>query len=171
MSAPPLSLTEWAVLGLLAEQPAHGFAISKLLQVSGAVGKILTVRRPLVYRALDRLADLELIEPAHTEPGVGGPHRTIYRVTRRGRRRLDGWLSEPVAHVRDLRIEFQLKLALLVRTGRSPLDLIRTQRLVLEPTLGALDSGSEGGIDHLELWRRHMAVAAARYLEDLESRY
>jgi PadR family transcriptional regulator AphA len=161
------SLSEYAVLGLLASGAAHGFALAKSLEPGTDLGRVITVRRPLVYRALDRLVDAGLAEPAHTEPGMAGPNRVIHRVTRAGLRSLSGWLDRPVAHVRDMRIEFQLKLALLDRLGRSPLDLIRRQREALTPTLAALDTPSQS-IDGLELWRRHNAMAAGAYLQDLE---
>jgi len=165
------SLTEYAVLGLLAEGPTHGFAISKALQPDTEVGRVITVRRPLVYRALDRLVDAGLAQPVHTEPGTAGPNRVIHRVTRSGKRRLDSWLGNPVGHVRDMRIEFQLKLALLQRLGRSPQELVVLQRRALEPTLAALEIPAEESVDHLELWRRHNAAAAASYLESLEKHY
>ena len=165
------SLTEYSVLGLLAEGPTHGFAISKALQPDTEVGRVITVRRPLVYRALDRLVDAGLAEPAHTEPGTAGPNRVIHRVTRPGKRRLNSWLGSPVGHVRDMRIEFQLKLALLQRLGRSPLRLVVRQRRALDPTLAALEVPSSDTVDHLELWRRHNAAAAATYLESLERHY
>ncbi|HEY7824307.1 MAG TPA: PadR family transcriptional regulator, partial [Acidimicrobiia bacterium] len=57
-----LSVTEYAVLGILAEAPSHGFAVAKELDANTEVGRILTVRRPLVYRALDRLVDQRLAE-------------------------------------------------------------------------------------------------------------
>ncbi|MGH8947639.1 MAG: PadR family transcriptional regulator, partial [Acidimicrobiia bacterium] len=69
------STTEYVVLGLLTEGPTHGFAISKVLQPGTNLGRVITVRRPLVYRALDRLVDAGLAEPAHTEPGAAGPNR------------------------------------------------------------------------------------------------
>jgi len=165
------SLTEYAVLGLLAEGPTHGFAISKELQPGTELGRVITVRRPLVYRALDRLVDAGLAAPGHTEPGTSGPNRVIHKVTRTGRRRLDSWLGSPVGHVRDMRIEFQLKLALLQRLDRPPLQLVVLQRQVLDPTLAALDVPTSDTVDHLELWRRHNAAAAASYLASLERHY
>jgi DNA-binding PadR family transcriptional regulator len=165
------SLTEYAVLGLLAAGPTHGFAISKALQPDSEIGRVITVRRPLVYRALDRLVDAGLATPGHTEPGDAGPNRVVHRIARSGRRRLDLWLNSPVGHVRDMRIEFQLKLALLQRLERSPLELVVLQRRMLEPTLAALDVPAKESIDHLELWRRHNAAAAASYLESLEKHY
>jgi PadR family transcriptional regulator AphA len=169
MGEPSLSLTEYAVLGLLGEGPTHGFAMSKELATAGEIGRIITVRRPLVYRALDRLVANGLAEPRHTEPGDAGPKRTIHRITRRGRNRLRDWLAQPVSHVRDMRIDFQLKLILIERSGRSPLELVRAQRSVLEPTITALEEPS--AFDHLELWRRQNAVAAAGYLDHLERIY
>jgi PadR family transcriptional regulator AphA len=170
MEDPQLSITEYAVLGLLAEGPSHGFAISKELASDAPVGRILTVRRPLTYRALDRLVRAGLAEPVHTEPGDAGPMRIIHRVTPTGRRRLRRWLDRPVQHVRQMRLEFQLKLTLLDRAGRSPLALIRAQRRVLEPTLAGLDEPRLRP-DHVELWRRHIGMAAATYLNQLEEIY
>jgi PadR family transcriptional regulator AphA len=171
MDEPQLSLTEYAVLGVLAESPSHGFAISRELAPSGPVGRVLTVRRPLTYRALDRLVTLELAQPLHTEPGDGGPKRLVHRITPAGKRRLKRWLGEPVKHVRDMRIEFQLKLILLQRSGSSPLALIERQRRLLEPTLVAIDSLSSDPPDLLELWRRHNAAATDDYLKALEDLY
>lgn len=163
------SITEYAVLGILASGPSHGFAISKQLGPDEALGRVLTVRRPLVYRALDRMVEAGNVEPVTTEKGDAGPNRIVLRITAAGRRQLDQWLAEPVEHVRDLRIEFLLKLTLLEGLERSPARLIRRQRAALASTLTALDETQPG--DHVELWRRHNAVAAAGYLDDLESRY
>lgn len=168
METPELSLTEYAVLGVLAERPAHGFAISKALAPDGPIGRVLTVRRPLTYRALDRLVESGLAAAVHTEPGDAGPERVIHRITPTGRRRLKHWLTEPVQHIRDMRIEFQLKVTLLSRSGQSPLALVMAQRAVLQPTLAALDSTPEDRPDHVELWRQHNAAATDAYLRHLE---
>lgn len=164
-----LSVTEHAVLGLLAEGQSHGFALSKQLEADADVGRILTVRRPLVYRALDRLVDRGLAEPVSTEKGNSGPNRVIHRVTREGRRELGSWLNRPVAHVREIRIEFLLKIGLLLRAGRSPGPLIAAQRRSLESTLAALDDPVTD--DHVESWRRHVARAASVFLDELDDGY
>jgi PadR family transcriptional regulator AphA len=168
VEAPLLSLTEYAVLGVLTERPTHGFAIARELSSTGAVGRALTVRRPLVYRALDRLVDMGLATPVHSEPGDAGPQRVIHKATPKGRRRLNLWLDQPVRHVRDLRIEFQLKMTLLERSGKSPASLIKAQRAALGPTFEALEADAAQVTDHLELWRRHTAAAASSYLIHLE---
>ena len=159
------SVTEYAVLGVLAEGPNHGFALAKELTPRAELGRIYTVSRPLIYRALDRLVGAGLAEAMHIEESEAGPNRTVLRITRRGRAHLRRWLEQPVTHVRDIRIEFLLKLALLQRIGESPGSLIDRQREVLKPTLAVLEELSTD--DHVEIWRRHNARATDAYLEEL----
>ncbi len=166
-----LSLTEWAVLAALAERPAHPFAVARLLAQDGELGRVLTVRRPLVYRAAERLAAGGLCRPDHTEPGEGGPERTVYRATPAGRRALAKWLAEPVTRVRDLRLEFLLKVRLTRRAGRSPLPLVQAQRAALASRLEALAATDEATGDEVALWRRHSARSAQAFLEELEGRF
>ena len=85
-----LSLTEWVVLALLVEGPAHGFALAKHLQPDADLGRVVSVHRPLVYRALDRLVAAGLAESHHTEPGRAGPRRAVHGATTEGRDALDG---------------------------------------------------------------------------------
>ena len=92
-----LSLTDWVVLALVAEEPRHGFAVAKELAPDATLGEAWTVRRPLVYRAIDHLRDAGLVEPVRTEAGAQGPHRTVYRATRSGATRVTRWLDRPVA--------------------------------------------------------------------------
>ena len=72
---------EWAVLALLCERPAHGWALARQLSPAGELGSIWSLTRPLVYRSLEILEERELIVPAGSEPGARGPNRTIFRAT------------------------------------------------------------------------------------------
>jgi PadR family transcriptional regulator AphA len=154
------------VLGLLGEGESHGFALSRQLGAGGDLGRVLTVRRPLVYRALGRLVDAGLARQVEVERGDAGPERRIHRITPAGRRVLGDWLEHPVDHVRDLRIDFLLKLALIERSGKSPSQLIRRQNQALSGKLEALSRVGDG-TDHIDLWRRNSALAAATFLEEL----
>lgn len=169
MKARNRSLGEWAVLGLLAEGEAHPFALARQLGSDGPLGKILTVRRPLVYRAVERLAKDGLIARRRSEPGSSGPERTVFTVTVAGRECLGEWLAVPVLHIRDLRLAFLLKIALLRRSGLPAADLIDAQRTALAEAFGALDTLPEDP-DEADLWRHHNAAAAAAFLEDLAGR-
>ncbi len=160
-----LNRNEWVVLALLAEAPTHGFAIARELSPESDLGRILTVHRPLVYRALARLVAAGLAEAHQTEPGDAGPNRTVHRPTRRGRAAVNRWLDRPVDHVRELRIEFLAKLRLNQRRDRNQSTLIAAQRAALRPAFEQLTRPSDG--DVVDQWRRHSASAAERFLDDL----
>ncbi len=169
---PDLSLTDWAVLALVAEQPTHGFAISKELAPDGDLGRIWTVPRPLVYRALGVLGREGLVEPIGEEAGERGPARTRLRATRTGRAAVDRWLRTPVAHVRDLRTRLLLQLRLLDRRGADLRTLAEAQLVQLGPILASLRDQvrtAEGFDRLLAAWRYESAEAAARVLEGLLS--
>lgn len=160
------SLGEWAVLGLLAEEAAHPFALARSLGRTRSPGRVLTVPRPLVYRAVDRLLEAGLIERDRIEPGEAGPERTVYRIHERGRAALDNWLREPVPHIRDIRLAFLLKVELLRRSGSSVGELARAQQAALASTLDGLARLPDDP-DVAELWRHHNAAATAAFLEAL----
>lgn len=165
---PELSLTEWAVLAIAAEQPTHGFAISKELGPDGDLGRIWTVPRPLVYRALATLERDGLVEPIGEEAGERGPARTRLRTTRGGRAAVDRWLRTPVVHVRDLRTQLLLQLRLLDRRGEDIRVLAAAQVEQLVPILERLrdQARSTEGFDRLlAAWRYESAEAAMRVLE------
>jgi DNA-binding PadR family transcriptional regulator len=170
MSAvPSLSLSEWAVLAVVAEKPTHGFPIARLLAGDGELGRIWQVPRPIVYRALSRLAESELIAEDGNEPGRG-PQRTIYAVTADGQGAVDGWLQTPVDHFRDVRSHLLIKLALLHRRGTDPTRLLRRQRDVLAPIAAAMAAerpAPEGFEATLLAWRQANATAAISFLADV----
>jgi DNA-binding PadR family transcriptional regulator len=163
-----LTAGEWAVLALLAEGPTHGFAIARAMEPEGEVGRIWSVRRPLVYRAVDTLTAMELVRPAGTVASRSGPARTILEATPKGKRALTRWMRQPVAHVRDARSLLMLKLLFLSRRGADPEPLLNAQRerfiKVAEGLAGAADEA--GGFDRaLLLWRLESTSAAIRFVE------
>lgn len=168
MGEQPQSRNEFVILALLVERPAHGFALAKELSAGSDLGRILTVRRPLVYRALDRVVAADLATPVHTEPGQAGPTRTVYRPTPSGTRAVSDWLDTPVAHVRDLRVEFLVKLRLLERRNLGIAKLVADQRAELAETVEGLLGATEA--DVVDLWRYFNARAADAYLEELANR-
>jgi DNA-binding PadR family transcriptional regulator len=105
-----LTAGEWAVLALLAESPTHGFAIARAMAPDGEVGHVWSVRRPLVYRAIETLTRMGLVRPAGTVPSRSGPRRTVLEATPDGKRAVTRWLRQPVGHVRDARSLLMLKL-------------------------------------------------------------
>jgi DNA-binding PadR family transcriptional regulator len=166
---PSLSLAEHTILAMLSERPAHGFAIARLTAPGGELGQIWHIPRPVVYRSLGRLLEAGLITPTAVESGRG-PQRTVYTVTALGRQAAARWLDTPVEHVRDVRTQLLLKLALLDRAGRDPTDLLRRQRAVLEPIAAAVKAERPQGKGFdvtLLAWRRANAAATLDFLDDI----
>jgi DNA-binding PadR family transcriptional regulator len=166
---PGLSLAEWVVLTVICERPTHGFAIAQLTAPSGELGRIWQIPRPIVYRAIGRLEEADLIAADTVEAGRG-PQRTIYRATRRGHQAAARWLDTPVEHVRDVRSHLLLKLALLDRAGQDPTGLLRRQRSLLAPIASAMESdrSEQSGFDAILLaWRRATASATLSFLDEV----
>jgi len=166
-----LSLPEWLVLAILAQRPAHGFALAQLTATDGEFGRVWQIPKAVIYRAIGRLLDAELIVPEGVEPGQG-PQRTIYAATPRGREQAREWLHTPVPHVRDIRSHLLLKLALLDRAGDDPADLLRRQRAVLAPIAEALEAKQSAHTEHgfdavLLAWRKSSAFAAVDFIDSI----
>lgn len=166
--ASPLSCGEWAVLGLLAEQPRHGFAVARLMAPEGEIGRVWALPKPLVYRALSTLQERGLVVPAGEEPGERGPHRTLHVATGAGVEALRAWLATPVDHLREVRSLLMLKLALLARVGADAAALLTAQRERLAPLVATLEarvSAAEAFEHTLLLWRLESAHAALRFID------
>jgi len=163
-----MSLTDWVVLALVAEEPRHGFAVAKELTPEAMLGEAWTVPRPLVYRALDHLRDGGLVAPARTEAGAQGPTRTVYRATRSGAARVARWLDRPVDHPRDVRTELLVKLLLRARRGRPLAPLARRQLDRFASVSGGLEqraAAAAGPERVVARWRAESISAIRRTLE------
>src|ERR1700728_573871 len=167
-----LSLSEWLVLCLGREQPRHGFAIARLLEADGSLGKVWRVPKPVIYRALQRLEQLGLVRTAEQQPSSQGPVRSLIDATPAGRDAAADWLSRPAEHTRDIRSELLVKLALLDRAGADPGPLLQAQREHLRPVADALRdrlSTVEGFDRTLALWRFETVSATVRFLDALSA--
>jgi DNA-binding PadR family transcriptional regulator len=158
---------EWAILALLCEGDAHGWALVQALAPAGDIGRVWSVKRALVYRGIEGLTARELIETVGTAEGLRGPSRTVLRATEEGRRSVDGWLSEPVAHVRDMRSLLLLKLLFRTRSGLSPQPLLRKQARALariETALAKQVAAGDGPDAMLASFRLEMTRAVSRFI-------
>lgn len=167
-----LSLSEWLVLCLICEQPRHGFAISRLLEAEGSLGKVWRVPKPVIYRALQRLEHLGLVRTTEQQVTSQGPARSLIDATPAGREAAGAWLTRPVSHTRDVRSELLVKLALLDRAGTDPQPLLDAQREHLAPLADALHArlGDATGFDRtLALWRYETVSATIRFLDALSA--
>jgi DNA-binding PadR family transcriptional regulator len=150
-------------LTLVVREARHGWSIVKALAPDGEIGRVWSLSRALTYRALDSLAAAALIEPRGSEPG-GGPPRTVWRATAKGRRASRAWLRGPVRHPRDMRTEFLLKIEL----GAPASELARAQLTAFEPVIVGLQRSAEDDpADVVARWRLESAEATRRFLRSL----
>lgn len=170
MAERELAPGEWAVLALLSEQPAHGWALASQLGPDGELGSVWSLGRPLVYRSIEILAERGLIEPSGHEPGLRGPNRTIYRTTCEGATSLLGWVNEPVEHVRDVRSLLLLKLIFGERIGLDPTKMLRAQSELIADGVGQLEERvqlTSGTERILLLFRLESTRAVLRFVDGL----
>lgn len=168
-SRPPgLLLGEWACLGILAEHPAHGFAVARRLEPGGDVGRVWSLSRPLTYRALDTLVARGAAEVVGSEPGIAGGPRTLLAPSADGRRALVDWLAQPVEHLRDVRGELLLKLLLCDLAGVDRRPLVDAQLAMVVPLARKLAGAARHApTDPVLAWRRESSRAVVRFLEHL----
>jgi DNA-binding PadR family transcriptional regulator len=117
---------KFGILGLLAEQPLHGYDVKNRFE--SLLGGSWDVNFGQVYMTLQRLERDGLIE---ADGGRGDRRKLAYRLTASGRQTLDDWLSRPESEPQQLREEIYVKLLLSTRLADGRLDaLLTAQRRV-----------------------------------------
>ena len=97
-----------ALLGLLLDQPLHGYAMRRVIESDYApFWKIEWAR---LYRSLSRLERQGLVRTTEA-PSQDGPPRKIYHLTRGGRQALLRWLREPSSDWDETLVKARLALA------------------------------------------------------------
>ena len=87
-----MSKVETVVLGLLAEEPMHGYQLFERLR-GRSPGLGHDVGRASVYQGLARLSERGSVSGSW-RAGAGGPARRVYRITPKGRARLGAALLQ-----------------------------------------------------------------------------
>ncbi|HEX6291054.1 MAG TPA: helix-turn-helix transcriptional regulator [Herpetosiphonaceae bacterium] len=129
---------EHALLGFLLDAPLHGYELHQRLQEARALGLVWHVKQAQLYALLSRLEADSLID-AEIIPQAMRPPKRLLHLTHEGRSAFTTWLSSPVAHGRDVRIEFLAKLFWAQRQGPAAVQhLLVVQREVTRAHLAAL---------------------------------
>jgi PadR family transcriptional regulator AphA len=112
MSYRPLLPGEYAVLGLLALRPMHGYEMARILAEDDELFAVCPVEQSLLYTYLRNVEERGLV--SWQEHRVGNrPPRKRYELTSPGSVELAGWLRRPVGRIREVRLDFLLKLYFL----------------------------------------------------------
>jgi xanthine dehydrogenase accessory factor len=137
-----LSPVEYVLLGLLLDQPAHGYELSKAFAPGTELAQVCDLGLSQLYSSLAKLESLGLVESRRT-PGRGQQGRKVFDLTSAGRGRFARWLTDPVPDVHHLRTDFAPKLLLARRLDPAAAEqLVEDQlrmlggRLEAAPRLG-----------------------------------
>jgi len=131
---------EIILLGLLEEEPLHGYALFQKLQATDELSRIWHVKRSKVYYLLEKLVNQGLLEP-EIERCEGSPDRKIFHLTGKGKQLLQEWVQTPVSSGREMRVTFLSRLFFALRKpGTSARQLIRDQKKVCRSWKTSLES-------------------------------
>jgi DNA-binding PadR family transcriptional regulator len=115
-----------ALLGLLAQQPKHGYELKSAFEET--VGTLWELNIGQIYNTL-RLLERDGYVAFHSQEQEGrGPPRKVYAITETGQGELARWLDEPVRQPRRLKDEFYVKLVFTRLAGGDVQTLIWNQR-------------------------------------------
>ncbi len=95
----PLTTPDLVVLSLLAERPMHGYQTNLELE-RREIRDWANLSRPQVYYSLEKLVHAGLIHNAETDQPAGGPERSTFETTEKGREALadalehEGWTTQ-----------------------------------------------------------------------------
>ncbi|MFA9401660.1 MAG: PadR family transcriptional regulator [Anaerolineales bacterium] len=99
---------EYPLLGLLIQQPAHGYSLHQRLTTD--LGQIWRISLSQVYNILKRLETHKFIV-GQMQERAGTPARRHFEATPKGVKRFDEWLFTPSgSSVRAIRVEFITRL-------------------------------------------------------------
>lgn len=129
---PRVNPTEFAILGLLADESRSGYDIKK--EVETRLGHFWSESYGHIYPMLRRLHERDLVAK-ELQRQEGRPDRHVYSITEDGRRALEDWFAEPPAAGRP-RNELLLRI-FLGRHGKREY-LLRDVRQFRERAEGTL---------------------------------
>jgi DNA-binding PadR family transcriptional regulator len=106
----PLLPGEYAVLGLLALAPRHGYDLARVLAID--LGAVCPVEQSLLYAYLRNLEARGLVEWEEVRTGRRPP-RKIYAPSEDGWAAFRAWVHLPVERMREVRQDLLLKIYFL----------------------------------------------------------
>jgi PadR family transcriptional regulator AphA len=127
------------MLGLVSLGPRHGYEIAAHFGPEGDLGMVCQLPMSLLYAQLKRLEGLGYLDGT-TEMQTNRPPRRVYRLTPEGEAEFWRWLDQPVARLREVRLDFLLKLFFSSRIpAHDTDDLLRRQLATCRDYLAALE--------------------------------
>ncbi|MEO9256536.1 MAG: PadR family transcriptional regulator [Tepidiformaceae bacterium] len=105
------SVGEFAVLGILAQRSMHGYEMAHCFEHEDLC-EVYPIEQSMLYTHVRKLEERGLISGAEERVGQRPPRKT-YSLSETGTESLRNWLGEPVERMRQVRVEFLMKLYFL----------------------------------------------------------
>ena len=132
---------EYILLGMIREQPDHGYALFDRLRNNKELSLIWQVKRSKLYYLLDKLESDGLLSSTLRSQDTY-PDRKIFQITSRGEDLLENWIHTPVRSSRYVRLAFLSKMYFALRENKTRAEgLIDVQIEVCESWLESLERG------------------------------
>jgi DNA-binding PadR family transcriptional regulator len=131
-----------ALLGLLEAGPSYGYELKR--SYDQHFGQDRPLHYGQVYATLSRLLKNGLVEIDGVEAGAG-PDRKRYVITEAGVTDIELWLATPEEPQPYLQSALHAKVVLAVLSGRSPREVLTTQRSAHLATMRDLTRRKRGG--------------------------
>jgi len=131
--------TRLAILGLLQDQPMHGYEIKQAIEEQWA--GCAPIAFGSIYFALNQLAKEGLVEKVTTEQSGSRPARTIYQISTAGEIEFHSLLREQWQAVETIRFDFDVALFFQSFLSSAEIvDALQERMATIEVRLVSLDN-------------------------------
>ena len=167
----PETATRYALLGLLLDQPSHGYDLYQRFSDPVGLGQVWHLGMSQMY------ADLKTLEArgwvsARTEQQDTRPAKKIFTLTPAGRAVFEEWMAKPSRGLREMRAEFIVRLYFARHRGPKAITaLVAREKGTLRQELKDLkssSSGSDGFVRAVNLFRTSQINAAITWLKSAQ---
>jgi DNA-binding PadR family transcriptional regulator len=136
-------MLELAILGLLKQQPMHGYQLSR--ELGESLGGFWRVSYGSLYPTLRRLERDGLVAPVPGQP-TGGRRKTVYGITDEGERAFLELLQEAPGDTSTEDARFRVRLAFFrYLPPETRVRLLERRRAALTERLASFDAAIEAG--------------------------
>lgn len=125
-----LTPTAYAILGLLRQQPMHGYEIAQHFKPEADLGQVVPADMSTIYTFLKDLQEHGLISGKKETVGARPP-RTVFSPTAEAEELFLDWVRRPVARIREIRLDFLLKLYFARQLGPAEVKALIAAQLAV----------------------------------------
>ncbi len=129
MNERPLLPGEYAILGMLSLRPMHGYEMLCFLGEAG-LDTVCPVEQSTLYTYLRNVEARDLVTWTEARVGLRPPRKT-FELTDAGRQLTATWLRRPVERMREVRLEFLLKLFFLEALDRDAMRTLLAEQIAV----------------------------------------